>query len=454
MKLKFCGGAQAVTGVNYFFQTEKTKFIIDCGMFQGTRKLEKQNYDDFLYDPKEVDFAIISHSHIDHIGRLPKLIKAGFSGRIYATLPTIDFARLLLEDSQRLLEEKAYKAGVIPLITQKDIEQVMSLFEPTEYGQEVKAAEDVSFTFYDAGHILGSCITKINVFEDGEEKIIVHSGDLGNHPVPILRAPAVLDKADYILIESTYGDRNHIDNPEESKDLLEDVIEETISRGGVLMIPSFAVERTQQLLYQLNELVENRRIPKVPIFIDSPLAIKITRVYKKYEKYFDHRADALVKSGDDIFNFPGLQFTEKTIQSKEINNVPPPKIILAGSGMSQGGRIIHHEKRYLSDPKNTLLVVSYQAEGTLGRKIVEGEKNVKIFDEEITVRAQIRQIEAYSAHADQEGLLTWLSYFKKPVKQIFAVQGEEKAAQTLTTKIKDSLGISCRVPIYGEEVNL
>lgn len=454
MKVTFCGGAQEVSGANHFFETKKTRFLVDCGMFQSGEEMDQRNRGGFPYEAKQIDFVIVSHSHLDHIGRLPLLVKEGFSGKIYATPPTIDFTRLILEDAQHLLEEKAHRAGVLPLSSQKDVEGVMSLFIPVNYEQEIQAGEDVKFTLYEAGHILGSCIISLIVNDEGKEKTIVCSGDLGNYPVPILRAPTKLEKADYILVESAYGDRDHQGTATEAQNILEDVVESTISQGGVLMIPSFAMERTQELLYQLNTLTENKKIPSVPIFIDSPLAIKITRVYKKYEDYFNVTANALIKSGDDIFKFPNLHFTETTAQSKTINDIAPPKIIIAGSGMSTGGRIVHHETRYLSDPRNTLLVVSYQSQGTPGRKLVEGEKKVRILDQEVDVKARVVQMEAYSAHADQEGLMSWLSCFRKPVKKIFVVQGEETAAQTLATKIKDELGIEAQAPAFQEEVEL
>ncbi len=454
MKLTFCGGAQEVSGANHFFETEKTRFLVDCGMFQSGEEMDRRNRGGFPYEAKQIDFVIISHSHLDHIGRLPLLVREGFTGKIYATPPTIDFTRLILEDAQRLLEEKAHRAGILPLSSQKDIDEVMNLFVPVNYEQEIQAGEDVKFMLYEAGHILGSSIVKLIVNDQGEEKIIVCSGDLGNYPVPILRAPTVLDKADYILIESAYGDRNHRGTAKEAQNTLEDAVENTVNRGGVLMIPSFAMERTQELLYQLNNLVEHKRIPAVPIFIDSPLAIRITQVYKKYENYFNVATDALIKSGDDIFKFPNLHFTETTAQSKAINEIASPKIIIAGSGMSTGGRIIHHEVRYLSDSRNTLLVVSYQSQGTLGRKLAEGEKRVKILDQEVEVKARVIQIEAYSAHADQRGLMAWLSHFRKPIRKIFVVQGEETAAQTLATKIRDELGIESEAPAFQEKVEL
>lgn len=455
MKIKFCGGTQeGTTGACFLFKTTKSNFLLDCGMFQGGREVEEKNYDPFLFDPKEINFVILSHSHLDHIGRLPKLVKEGFTGKIYATPPTIDFTRLMLEDAQNLMREKAAKAGVIPLINSKDIEQIMNLFEPTEYGREVEAAPDVKFVFHNAGHILGSAITELRLQDEGEEKTVVYTGDLGNYPVPILQPPATLEKADYILIESTYGDRDHNHETRSGQEILEDAIEETVTRGGVLMIPSFALERTQQLLYELNHLVENKKVPAVPVYFDSPLAIRITRVYKNFEEYFDLRADALIKSGDDIFKFPNLYFTETTAQSKEINDIAPPKVIIAGSGMSQGGRIIHHEMRYLPDPKSTLLVVGYQAKGTLGRQIVDGAKTVRIADQDIEVRAKIIQMDSYSAHADQTELLRWLSLFKKPVKQVFAVHGEEAAAGALVVKIRDELGLPAKVPTFGQEVEI
>jgi metallo-beta-lactamase family protein len=454
MKLYFYGGAGIVTGVNYLLETSQSKILIDCGLFQGGRAMEKKNYEAFPYQPKEIDFVLITHAHLDHIGRLPKLIEDGFRGQIFATAPTIDFARLMLEDSQKILYEKAIRAGVIPLMDGQRIEKIMRMFKIVEYDQSVKLNEEVSIRFREAGHVLGSASIEIEI----ANKKIVFSGDLGSGRVPILRKSAQIEEADYVVLESAYGDRIHEDD-QASKDMVEDIVEETVARGGVLMIPSFALERTQQLLYHFNELVENHRIPQVPIFVDSPLAIKLTQVYARYPQYYDKEAKLLIKSGDDIFKFPGLKLTESVEESKAINEVAPPKIIIAGSGMSQGGRILHHELRYLSDPKSTLLIVTYQVSGTLGRKILEGAKKVKVLDQVIPVKAKIEHFNGYSGHADQKGLINWLSAMIGPratrrPEKIFVCQGEEKPAQALAQQIKDHLGLSAKVPQLNEVVSL
>jgi len=443
-----------VTGSNYLLETNNSKILIDCGLFQGGRKIEKKNEEPFPYSPKEIDFVLITHAHLDHIGRLPKLIEDGFSGRILSTGPTKDFARLLLEDSQKLLREKAKKAGVMPLIEEEYIERIIEMFDVVDYDNEFKINNEISVCFREAGHVLGSA--SIEVMADNKK--IVFSGDLGSGKMPVLKKSAIIKDADYAVVESTYGDRLHKET-QECKNIIEDIVEESVSKGGVLMIPSFALERTQQLLYHFNELVENKRIPQIPIFLDSPLAIKLTEVYKKYPEYYNKETSSLVKSGDDIFKFPGLKLTLSTKESKEINNVIPPKIIIAGAGMSQGGRIIHHEALYLTDPKNTLLIVTYQAKGTLGREILEGAKKVEILDKNINVEAKVEHINSYSSHADQNDLINWVSNMigpdcsKRP-KKIFVCHGEEEPANILAQHIKDRLGLSAQVPEMGEIVEL
>ncbi len=459
LKLTFCGGAGVVTGANYLLETENSKILVDCGLFQGSKELEAKNAERFTYDPKTIEAVIITHSHLDHIGRLPQLISGGFTGKIFATPPTIDFTRLILEDSAKVLMEKAERAGVVPLFGQREVEHVMERFVPVDYYKKTEAADGINFTYHEAGHILGSAVAEIEI---GGKKIIF-SGDLGNPPVPLLRSPDFLEEADYIILESTYGDRNH-EPAATCQEVVENAIEDTVANGGVLMIPSFAMERTQQLLYHLNSLAENHRIPRLPIFIDSPLAIKITEVYKKYPQYYNKEAIFNIDSGDDIFKFPGLEFTEASKDSKKINNVPPPKVIIAGSGMSQGGRIMHHELLYLSDPKNTLLIITYQAEGTLGRRIAEGAKRVEILDREVEIRAKVQKLSGYSAHADQHFLMEWVRYFKKNdqasqsksqgLRKVFVVQGEEGSSKTLAGLIKDELGIESYIPQLGETVGL
>jgi len=467
MKLTFCGGAKAVTGANYLLETKQAKVLVDCGLFQGPKELEANNSKPFAYDAKTIDAVIVTHSHLDHIGRLPQLIAAGFTGQIFATPPCIDFTRLILEDSVRVLAEKAQHAGVVPLFSQEEVDGVMAHFVPVDYYKKTQAAKGIEFTFHDAGHILGSAIIELRVDESSSKKkketVIVFSGDLGHPPAPLLRAPDYLTEADYVLVESTYGDRNH-ETPEEGKDKVENVIEDAIARRGVLMIPSFAMERTQQLLYHINDLIEHKRIPAVPVYIDSPLAIHITQVYKKYPQYYNKAAVAEIDSGDDIFNFPGLHFTVSSKESKEINDSPSPKVIIAGSGMSQGGRIMHHEVRYLGDPNNTLLMVGYQAEGTLGRRLANGEKVVDVLDQRIEVNAKIEKISGYSAHADQFYLMDWVANFKKAcyvdgedkceLKKVFVTQGEVAPAEALACLIRDNLGVAAVVPEMGEGVEL
>jgi metallo-beta-lactamase family protein len=442
-----------VSGNSYLLEANDKKILIDCGLFQGRKELELKNCEPFNFEPKNLDFVIVTHSHLDHIGRLPMLIKDGFCGNIFATPPTIDFARLMLNDTLKVALDKSRRAGNMPFFSAKDIDQIMNYFEPVDYHQKIKLTDGISFEFYEAGHVLGSALIELKIKEKGEEKKIIFSGDLGNMPVPFLRPAENIPEADYVLIESTYGDRLH-EKTDKAKEAVEDVIEETIAKGGVLLIPSFALERAQRLLYHLNELAEQKRIPEIPVFFDAPLAIEVTKVYRKYASYFNQKARDLINAGDDLFKFPGLKFTPTIKESKEINMVAPPKIIIAGSGMSQGGRIMHHEARYLSDPKNTLLMVTYQAEGTLGKKILEGAEEVEILDQMIPVRAMVKCVSGYSSHADQQGLVDWLSAIRKPIKKIFVVQGEEKPALALAQIIKDKMGIAAEAPELGQMAEL
>ncbi len=430
-----------VTGANYLLESGGQKILIDCGLHQGNKFCEKLNFEVFPYDPKEISAVFITHAHVDHTGLLPKLVKSGFKGKVYSTPPTKDFAELLLLDSEHILMEDAEHLGVPPLYGVREIEELMARWEGVEYHAPINL-EKFKITFYNAGHILGSSSIKI----ESEGKKIIFSGDLGNSPTPIIGSrEEIPDGIDYCLIESTYGDRVHEDRPKR-KELLENIIEDAVRAGGVLMIPAFAMERTQELLFELNELTENGRIPKIPVFLDSPLAIKLTEVYKKYENYFNSEARELIKTGDAIFNFPGLKKTLTTDESKTINDVPPPKIIIAGSGMSTAGRILHHEKRYLPDPKSTLLIVGYQGYGSLGRKILDGEKTVRIHKEEVAVNCRIVSIGGYSAHADQPQLIEWLKPMRHSLKKVFIVQGEESAMKVFSQKLKDELAIDAEIP--------
>jgi len=440
MNLTFCGGAKAVTGSNYLLESNGRKILIDCGLQQGGHFAEKQNFEPFPYEPSEIDAVFITHAHIDHIGRLPKLFRDGFRGTVYSTRPTLDFAELMLLDSEHLLNKESEREGRPPLYTAEDIANLMPHWQGIKYHQPVTVG-NFKITFFDAGHILGSAIIQV----EAEGKTILFSGDLGNSPAPIIQPTETFSAADYCLIESTYGDRLH-EAADKRQEILEDSIEDTVKNGGVLMIPAFALERTQELLFHLHELFEKGRVPQIPTFIDSPLAIKLTAIYKKYESYFNQNILKMERAGDDILNFQGLRLTLTTEQSKEINNVPPPKIIMAGSGMSNGGRILHHERRYLSDPNSMILFVGYQAAGSPGRRILDGAPRIRIFGEEVPVRCHVRSISAYSAHADQAQLLHWLKPLRLSLKKVFVVQGEEAASNVLAGKIRDEFALEALVP--------
>jgi metallo-beta-lactamase family protein len=454
MKLTFHGGAASVSGANYMLESRDpasgtvTKIMIDCGLHQGTHFAEKQNFEKLPYDPAMVAAVFVTHAHIDHTGQLPKLMKNGFKGTIYSTPPTKDFAELLLLDSEHILEREADRERREPIYETEDVNAALHVWKGVPYHTPINVGP-FAIRFLNAGHILGSSIVEIKA----EGKTILFSGDLGNYPAPIIMPTEHPKFADYCVLESAYGNRIH-EHREERQALLEDVIEDAVKAKGTLIIPVFAMERTQDLLFHMNDLVESGRIPPVPVFIDSPLAIKLTYVYQKYKNYFDAATAGRVRTGDDIFNFRGLRFTLTPEESKQINDVPPPKIVIAGSGMSTAGRILYHERKYLPDPNSTILFIGYQAEGTLGRKIMEGAGKVKIMGEEITVRAKVRRITGYSAHADQPRLLEWLAPMRSHLKKVFLVQGEQDAADALATKIRDDLAVNAEVPQAGESVEL
>jgi metallo-beta-lactamase family protein len=448
MKLTFYGGTGEATGSNYVLESNGTQIMIDCGLHQGSHFAETENFESFAYDPKEITAVFITHSHLDHIGRLPSLVKAGFHGTIYSTTATQDFAELMLLDSEHLLSMEAEREAKPPLYNNDDVAHVMRLWHGLDYHESV-TINGFKIELYDAGHILGSACIHV----EAEGKTVVFSGDLGNSPALIINPTEKIPSADYCLIESTYGDRVH-ENVEGRKEMLRQAITETVTAGGVLMIPTFAMERTQELLYHLHQLFEEKALPRVPVFIDSPLAIKLTAVYKKHESYFNKETQDLARGGDDILNFPGLRLTLTTEQSKEINNVPAPKVIIAGSGMSNGGRILHHELRYLSDPKSEIVFVGYQADGSMGRQLLEGATEVKIFGETVPVRCRRINIPGYSAHADQPHLLNWISSMAPTLKKVFVVQGEPQSSEALAGKITSQFGVATEVPQLKESVIL
>lgn len=422
--------------------------MIDCGLHQGSHYADRENFEKFAYDPKEVSAVFITHSHLDHIGRLPSLVLAGFKGTIYSTHATRDFAELMLEDSEHLLAKEAEREARPLLYRDSDIPKVTGLWKGLKYHEPVEVGP-FKVELYDAGHILGSAIIHI----EAEGKTIVFSGDLGNVPSPLIKPTEKIPSADYCLIESTYGDRVHEDVAQR-REMLLGAIEETFKAGGVLMIPTFAMERTQDLLFHFHQLNEEGKLPNEPIFLDSPLAIKLTELFKKHEDAFNDKVENIVKVGDEVLSFPELRVTLSTEESKGINDVPSPKIIIAGSGMSNGGRILHHELRYLPDSKSEVVFVGYQAEGSMGRQLLEGATEVHIFGEAVPVRCRRIDIPGYSAHADQPHLLDWLSSMKGSLKKVFVVQGEQTSSETLAHKIIDGFGIAAEVPHANESVTL
>jgi Predicted exonuclease of the beta-lactamase fold involved in RNA processing len=449
IKIYFYGAAKEVEGSCFLIEYKNEKILIDCGIHRDIRS--EVNYQPLPFNASEIKAIILTHAHIDHSGLAPVIYKNGFRGKIYATPPTVDCCALLWEDAYNLMKDASEKQGLPMLYSEEDMNETLKLFSPQKYYQEVKISPKISFIFYNAGHILGSAIVLLKIKKSDEKEVkILFSGDLGND-FNILLPPTdvISNEADYCLIESTYGNKLHEDAAIR-RELLEDTIEEVIHNRGVLMIPILALERTQEILVELNELVVHHRIPTVPIFLDSPLANKLTDVYQKYLDYIKIEAFKFVGNGKGLFNFPGLTFTLTTDESKAINAVPPPKVILAGSGSSEGGRILHHEKRYLPDPYSTLLIVSYQAKNSLGRKLLEGAKQVEIHNEIINVNCKIKQITGYSAHADQAMLLNWLRALRFRLKKLFVVHGEEEAANTLAQKAKDEFGIVAEVPNYGD----
>lgn len=448
LKLTFCSGAGTVTGSNFLLEGNDKKFLIDCGLIQGEKFIDDLNWQDFPYDPSTIDILFITHSHIDHIGRIPKLINDGFKGKIISTIPTKEITEIMLEDTAHLLS-KDKERGLDKIYTKENISKAMSLWETIDYGQKLNVDHGFQFSFKDAGHILGSGM--LEIIYNGKK--IVFTGDLGNSPSPILKDTEKLEGVDYLIMESVYGDRNH-EGKDERLGRFRDVIIGNYRRKGVLMIPVFSLERSQELLYEINNLVERESVPRMPIFLDSPLAIRLTSVYHKYRKYFNPTATGIISGGDDVFSFTGLDFTEETEESKAILRTPNPKIIMAGSGMSNGGRIIHHEKNYLGDKNNTILLIGYQSMGTLGRAIQDGSKKIRILGEDVIVRAKIEKISGYSGHKDSDNLVEFVSHTAKTLKKVFLAMGEPKSSMFLAQRLKDNLNVNCYTPEAGDVVYL
>lgn len=459
MKLTFCGAAKIVTGSCYLLEIGKDKLLVDCGMFQGTKDITRKNYEPFLFNPKQIKYVFLTHAHIDHSGLIPKLVKQGFKGEIITTSATIDLCTIMLEDSGNIQEKdvarenrRRKKQGLNPrnpLYTVKDAKASFKFFKKIKYDEKVRFTKNIEVRYRDAGHIIGSAIIEMYITENNKTKKIVFSGDLGQWDVPIVKNPSLIEEADYVLIESTYGDRLH--EPIGDRDnLLLKYAKTTFQRGGKLIIPSFAIERTQELLYSFNKLIKSGKFPKEKIFLDSPLAIKATEVFKKHQYLFDEEA---MKKYRNPFSFSNLIYTLTTKESIKINAFTRPAVIIAGSGMCNGGRIRHHLSHNINNPKNTILFVGYQAKGTLGRYILRGEKEVRMMGRTFEVNAEIEKINAFSAHADYKELIRWIKGFLKKPKKVYIVHGEEKSSKAFQQKLR-KLGYNTHVPEIGEKLEL
>lgn len=466
MKIEFLGAAKIVTGSNYLITTDKWKFLIDCGLFQGGKEEEAMNEVAVKYDPGEIDFMFLTHAHIDHSGRIPYLVKKGYRSEIYATEATVDLCEIMLLDSANIQESDAEwenkrrirsgKAPIEPLYTMEDAQRSLSYFRPCHYEEMIKVNDEISFRFTDAGHILGSSILELWIVENNETVKVVFSGDLGMPNKPLLKDPAFIKSADYLIMESTYGNSVH-DDYAKSMDELIHIIDRVSERGGTVMIPSFAVGRTQELIYQLNNYYSKYTIhehQRIPIYIDSPMAIRATKAFMDNAYYFDDETKEIIRSGDNIFEFPNLHYVNSVEESKALHRVNYPRVIISSSGMANAGRIRHHLKHGLWDERNAVVFIGYQAIGTLGRILLDGAEKVKLLGEEIAVKAEIFDLVGFSAHADEPMLLDWLNHFeKKPVK-IFLTHGEEDESVPLAKTIKEMFHIDTIVPSLNDEYSL
>ena len=473
MKITFLGATKTVTGSNFLVEGAGKKFLVDCGMYQGSAVDELENSAPFLYDVHDIDFMLLTHAHIDHSGRIPKLYNEGYRNPIYATKATCDLCSIMLPDSGHIQEmeiewknRKRLRKGekaLPPLYTAEEAAKSLEIFKPVEYDKLIEIDENIHVRYNDAGHMLGSAIIEVWINEDGEQKKVVFTGDIGNNDIPLLSSPTMIDDTDFLVMESTYGNRLHIRNDEKAELFLK-IVYETLEKNGTVVIPSFAVGRTQEILYELNKIKDTKhseefykafqKLMTVPVYVDSPLAISATEVFRENMDLFDDETKALIQSGDNPLDFPGLQFTRTAEESKELNEKDESAIIISASGMCEVGRIKHHLKHNLWNPNSTILFVGYQAPGTLGRKLVDGEKKVKIFGEDIAVNARIEYIEGYSGHADQEWLMNFVYSFLKKPKHIFLVHGEPEGQLVLKEKLESEAHIPVTIPSFGESYDL
>lgn len=465
MKLFFLGANRQITGSHYCLRTESTTLLIDCGMFQEREYLDR-NWQQSPIPPDQIDALLLTHAHIDHCGLIPRLVAEGFQGPIFCTRPTASLSEVMLRDAAKIqVEDAAYKRRrhqkegrkskhpIAPLFDEQDVSRTLPLLKGVPYDTPVDINEHAQLTFHDAGHILGSSMIQLNVRDNGATRQIVFSGDIGQWDKPIIRDPSLIDHADYIVMESTYGNRNHRDGGDVGTQLA-DVINATVRAGGKVVIPTFAVERAQELMYYIGTLVHENRIPAVPVFLDSPMAVDVTEIFQQHRDAFDRETWDLIASGQPPLRFPGLNLVRSAEQSKEINRLKESAIIMSTSGMCTAGRIKHHLAHNIDREENTVLFVGYQARGTLGRQILEGDPHVRIHGRMRPVRARIEQIHGFSGHADRDDLLRWAGNFKSPPKRLFLTHGEEDSANSLAAHIRQHSGWDVDVPKYQAEVEL
>ncbi len=445
LKLTFWGGVGSVTGANFLLQDEKTNILVDCGLLQGVAGSAEENAKPFPYNPAEMDFLFITHAHMDHIGRVPKLVRDGFAGTIYSTPETRELAEIMFADAVKVMDMNEREGKGKSLYTTDDANKAMSLWKSFVYDTDNTLTSTFSVRLLDAGHILGSSMYQFS--HNG--KTIVFTGDSGNSPSPLLRDTEKITGADYLIIDSVYGDRNH--EPKAERDArFAEIIQETITAGGALVMPMFSIERTQVVLYELNNMVEDGKIPAVPVFLDSPLALKVTEVYKHSTDLFNDAVQQEIKGGDDIFSFPKLKIVHSGYESQKVEDIPNPKIIMAGSGMSEGGRVVHHEMNFITDPKSTILLMGYQAVGTLGSRIQAKPNSIDIDGQTLPVRARIEMISGYSSHKDSEHLVEMVSDTAYSVKKVFVVMGEPKSSMFLVQRLRDYLDVDALYPERGK----
>jgi metallo-beta-lactamase family protein len=460
-QLTFLGANGTVTGSRFLLDAEKTKLLIDCGLFQGLKQDRLKNWEPFPIPPAEIDRVLLTHAHLDHSGYLPRFVKQGFTGKVYCTWSTFDLCRIMLRDSGHLQEEDAYWANkkkfskhepALPLYTVKDAENSLKSFDPVFYGQDLFVTDSLRVKFRDAGHILGSAFVDIKNTSNQRVRKILFSGDIGRPSRPILRDPVQVFEVDYLVLESTYGDRLHDSKPPEEE--LARIINESVKRGGSLVIPSFAVGRTQELLYCIRELEEQGKISSLPVYVDSPMAIDATIVFEKRKADYDMESKVLELEGKNVLKTRQIKFCRSTEESKQLDALKNPGIIISASGMVEGGRILHHLAHRLPNPQNTVLFIGFQAAGTRGRTIVEGKPTVKMHGQQIPIRAKIENISGFSAHADYNETLAWLMGFNRPPFRTFIVHGEPAAAEALAGKIMSKFGWDVIIPKFKESFEI